>query len=108
MPALTQMAVSSQPVQQQINPPAGVNPSSDPVFMAFVPVPASGPPADPSPGQFNTATWQVDPGPVYWASCMVGPNNGGIALTAGSYVIAVKVIDPAATPILWGWTLIVT
>lgn len=108
MPVLTQLAVSSQPVQQQVIPPAGVNPSNDPVFMAFVPVPSFGPPPDPSPGQFNAATWEVDSNPTtYWASIMVGPANGGVVLAAGAYQIAVKVVDPAATPVLWGWNLLI-
>lgn len=110
MPVITQSAESTQPVQQQVNPPSGVTPVSDPVFMAFVPQPASGPPAMPSPSSpsWNAASWVTDGNGGYWASCTVGPELGSVVLTAGVYNIAVRVVDPAARPELWGWQLIIS
>ena len=111
MGVLTQMATSTQPVQQQINAledGAAYNPTGDLVYMAFVPQPNYGPPPNPAGGQWNTAYWETDPGPVYWASCLVGPANGGIVLAQGAYLICVKVVDDPAVPELWGWTLLIT
>lgn len=110
MPTITQPAQSSQPVEQQVYPPSGVTPTSDPVFMAFVSQPTYGPPAMPASSSpaWNVASWTTDSDGTFWATCMVGPNNGGVVLTAGAYVIAVRVNDPAATPELWGWGLIIT
>lgn len=110
MPTLTQAAESSQPVQQQVNPPSGVTPTSDAVYMAFVSLPNYGPPAMPAPASasWNAASWVTDSNGNYWASCMVGPELGGVVLTAGAYAIAVKVVDPAAEPCLWGWSLVIT
>lgn len=108
MPLLSQAATSTQPVQQVVSPPSGINPSSDAVQMAFIPVPASGIAPSPAPGQWNTAYWEVDSGPVYWASILVGPANGGLVLTAGVYQIFVKVVDNPAVPVLPGWLLSIT
>lgn len=108
MPVLTQPATSTQPVQQQVIPPVGVNPTSDTVEMAFIPQPASGPLPNPTTGQWNAATWVTDSGPSYWASCLVGPANGGVVLAAGAYAIAVQVTDNPAVPVLWGLDLLIT
>jgi hypothetical protein len=110
MPTLTQPAQSSQPVEQQVIPPSGVTPTSDPVFLAFVAMPTYGSPTMPAStsSAWNAASWITDSSGNYWASVMVGPNNGGVVLATGSYAIAVKVVDPAATPCIWGWSLIVT
>lgn len=108
MPVLTQMATSTNPVRQVVNAPDGIDPTSDPVLMQFVRMPASGPPPNPSEDGWITAYWTVTPGPVYWATLLVGPANGGVELAAGSYAIAVRVVDNPAVPELWGWTLIIT
>lgn len=110
MPTLTQPAESTQPVQQQVYPPSGTDPTGDPVYMAFVPMPASGSPSMPAPasGMWKAATWETDNGPVYWASCTVGPELGAIALEPGAYAIAVRVVDSSARPGMWGWSLIIT
>jgi hypothetical protein len=110
MPTLTQSVESSQPVEQQVIPPAGVTPTSAPVFMAFVPQPNYGPPVMPVPSSpsWNTASWVTDDDGTWWASCLVGPELGGVVLTAGAYVIAIRVVDPAARPELFGWSLILS
>lgn len=115
MPALTQLATSTMYVWQQVektdlsgNP---LNPTSDTVQMAFVPVPSFGPPPDPASGQLNPAIWGTSTSgsvTLYFAGCLVGPANGGVVLTAGEYIIGVKVIDSPEVPVLWGWQLIVS
>lgn len=110
MPTLTQSAESSQPVEQQVIPPSGVSPVSDPVFMAFVAQPNYGPPVMPAPSSpaWNAASWVTDSDGSFWASLLVGPELGGVVLTPGAYVIAVRVVDPAARPELWGWSLVIS
>lgn len=109
MATLTQPATSTQYVQQQVMAMKNgsvFDPSGDVVQMSFVSLPQYGPP--PNPSSWNAATWEVDPGPVYWASILVGPANGGVVLAAGAYVIAVRVTDNPAVPVLWGAQLIIS
>lgn len=110
MPTLTQPAQSTQPVQQQVIPPPGVTPTSDGLFMAFVPQPSYGPPVMPAPTSpaWNAASWVTDSDGTFWASTLIGPGLGGIVLAAGAYAIAVKIVDPAAVPCLWGWSITIT
>lgn len=107
MVTLTQLAGSTMPIQFQVaaidaegNP---YNPTADPVYVAFAPV--TSPPAvfDPAAATWHTASWSVqagNPGPVYWANILPGPLNGGIPVTAGSYVAYVKITDNPAVPVL--------
>lgn len=107
MITLTQLAGSTEPIQFAISAidaeGNSYNPTSDPVAVAFAPV--TSPPAVFNPGTatWNTATWSVqagNPNPVYWVNVMPGPLNGGIPVTAGSYVAYVRVTDNPAVPIL--------
>jgi len=107
---LTQLASSTEPVQIQVRAIAGgspYDPSGDPVAVAFVL--QGGPEPSPASSGWNAATWEVDPGnpPSYWASVLVGPLNGGIALTAGTYVGYVKVTDNPAVPVKAGCYLVI-
>ena len=102
MITLTQLAVSTEPVQLQVAATqngAPYNPSGDPVAVAFVPI--TSPPSSPDPTsmEWNTASWETDSGPTYWASVLVGPANGGVNLAAGSYLVVVKVTDNPAVPV---------
>jgi hypothetical protein len=112
--ALTQMAVSTQMVQQEIDAlllGAQYDPTGDPVAMAFMPYPAYGEPANPGVSDWHAASWETDTNgvlPVYWAQCLVGPANGGVVLAAGRYRIAVKVTDNPQVPAIWGWDLVIT
>jgi hypothetical protein len=108
---LTQPATSVNYVQVQVIATldgAAYDPTGDAVAVAFVPQPQYGPPPDPASGQWNTAGWETDPGPVYWASCLTGPSGGGVSLTAGAYAVAVMVTDDPAVPVMWGPVLVVT
>lgn len=104
MTSLSQSALSTQPVQVQVTAitttGAAYNPTPDVVQMAFVP--QSYPQAAPQTSQWVTASWATDASGNYWATCLVGPANGGTALTAGSYVLFVKVTDNPAVPVLPG------
>lgn len=112
MPVISQPQTSTQYVQQQVTAllnGAAYDPSGLPVAVAFVPVPTYGPPPDPTSAQWNTASWETDANPVtYWASILVGPLNGGVSLTAGSYQMFVKITGSPEVPVIAGWTLAVT
>ena len=100
MQTLTQIATSTEPIQVSVSATlngVSYNPTADPVAWAFVT--AGSPPPDPTSGQFVAGTWETDPGPVYWASILVGPLNGGTPLTAGSYIAYLRVTDNPAVPI---------
>ena len=103
MATLTMPSVSTQPVQQQILAISGglpYNPSADAVAMAFILLPQYGPPPDPQSGDWHTATWETDANPVtYWASCLVGPANGGTALSLGTYQVWLKITDSPTVPV---------
>lgn len=111
MDTLTQPAVSTEPVQLRVKAEANgasYNPSGDPVAIAILP--DTSPEPDHASGAWNAATWEVDPGspPTYWATLFVGPLNGGLALTAGTYIVYVRVTDNPAVPIRPGAYLILT
>jgi hypothetical protein len=106
---LTQLAQSTEPIQFSVQATQnGVpyNPTADPVFVAFAP--ESAPPPDPTAGEWNTAAWETDPGPVYWITILVGPLNGGVPLAQGSYIGYWKATDNPAVPVKAGCYLIIT
>lgn len=83
----------------------GVDPSSDPVQMAF---PSAG--VAPVGGDWNTAAWEkytTTSGTTYWAICLVGP-GGTKTLTAGRYDVWVKVTDSPEVPVEMAGQLLVT
>ena len=67
------------------------NPTGDTVQFAFMPVPPS---ADPGPGDWHAGSWDtVAPG-AYNAQVLVGPENGGVALTQGvEYFVWIRITD---------------
>lgn len=112
MITLTQLASSTEPVQFLVKATANgarYDPSGDPVSVAFVPATSSPAAENPASGEWNTASWEVDPGdpPTYWASILVGPLNGGIALAAGTYLCVVRVTDNPAVPVKLGAYLVI-
>lgn len=99
MITLTQMAVSTEPIQLQVQ--ASADPTGDGVQIAFVKVlsPAAASP-DPADADWHVGYWETDLNPTtWWASVLVGPANGGVPLTAGWYVVYVKVTDNPAVPV---------
>lgn len=93
----TQSALSTELVQIKVAVTvngAPYNPSSDVVAMAFMP---SG--TNPTTSDWKTGSWQTDPGPTYWAQCLVGPANGGVVLAVGSYVVWLKIVDNPEVPV---------
>ncbi len=75
---------------------APIDPTSDTVQLAFMPVPIG---ANPGTGDWHTGSWAtVAPG-TYQAQVLVGP-NGGVALAVGFYRIWVKVTDNPEVPVI--------
>lgn len=72
------------------------NPTGDMVQFAFTP--ATYPVTEPS--AWVTGSWSVFPGPAYWAQCLVGPLNGGTALSIGTYQVWVRITDNPEIPVL--------
>ena len=76
--------------------------------MAFVEMPQYGAAAAPaaSSGSWNTAGWETDACRQYWVSCLVGPENGGVSLTAGAWQCFVMITTSGSVPILPGPVLL--
>ena len=72
---------------------APVNPTGDTVQMAFT---KDG--AIPGSGDWHGASWETA-GITYYAQCLVGPVNGGVVLTPGTYSIWLKVVDNPEVPV---------
>ncbi len=75
--------------------PGAPSPLADVVQFAFKPIGV-----DPGPSDWVTGSWvpQTLNG-QYLAQCLVGPENGGVSLAIGSYVVWMKVIDNPEIPV---------
>lgn len=108
--SLEQAAISTQYVQVEVLATnldgSAYDPSADVVQVAFIPV--AYPPATPGLSDWHAASWSQGPGGTWWATILVGPANGGVALAFGSYVTWVKAIDSPAIPAEPGPLLAIT
>ena len=100
MNTITQSVLSTNYVQVQVTTraPSIYNPTGDTVQMAFTP--QTYPETSPTSSSWVTGSWVTFPGPAYWAQALVGPANGGTALSIGTYQVWVKVTDSPAVPVL--------
>ena len=108
MNTVTQSVLSTQMLQilVTIRSPAGYDPASDVVAMAFTPLTYPG--TSPAPGNWVTGSWSTFPGPAYWAQALVGPVNGGTALAIGTYQVWLRVTDSPEVPVLQPCLLTIT
>ena len=106
MNTVTQSVLSTQYLQVLVTTqaPAGYNPTSDTVQMAFTPL--TYPPT--SPASWVSGSWSAFPGPAYWAQALVGPANGGTALSLGTYQVWLKITDSPEVPVLQSCLLTIT
>lgn len=106
MSAISQSALSTQYVQLliTIRSPDGYNPTGDAVAFAFAPYAYP----QPAPANWYPGSWVTYAGPAYWAQVLVGPANGGIALTPGDYLGWVKITDDPEVPVIQAFTLQIT
>ena len=79
------------------------NPTSLPVAMAFVN-------GWSPPGTWNTAewAWTAAVNGYYAAQCLVGPENSGVDLAAGTYDVWVQVTGTTEVPVINTGTLTIT
>ena len=106
MNTVTQSALSTQMLQilVGVKSPAGYNPTGDTVQMAFTPLTYP----ETSPASWVTGSWATFPGPAYWAEALVGPANGGTALSLGTYQVWLKITDNPEVPVLQPCLLTIT
>lgn len=90
------------PVQAIVNG-APYNPTSDTVYMAFVPVGSSN-----YPVTWYQGSWSTTVQGNYLAQCLIGPLNGGVVLPVGYYVVWVKVTDSPEVPVKPSGTVQIT
>lgn len=95
-------ATSLEEVPITVTPPAGINPVSSTVQMAFLSV---SPPTQPTSPQWNTAAWSPV-APPYTALCLVGP-GGTITLTPGLWYAWIKITLAPEAVIRFAGTLTV-
>ena len=71
------------------------NPTGDTVRMAFM---AKPPDTVPGAGDWHNGSWSVAGNNAYFAQVLVGPANGGVALTEGVYSVWLQVVDNPEEP----------
>ncbi len=103
-------AASKQYVTVPITNSEGINPTSDVVQFAFLgPVQNVGqanglvPTANTT---YYTGSWQNSVSP-YIAAILVGP-GGTVTLTAGTYLVVVKITDSPEQPVLFSGPMVVS
>jgi hypothetical protein len=95
-------AVSTQYVVADVTTAAGgmsFSPTSFPVNFAFI----SGP-SEPQESDWVPGGWASEIQP-YVAQVLVGPYNGGLVLSPGSYQVWVQVVSPVQVPVMQVGTL---
>ncbi len=99
MQTLTQSSLSTQYVQVlvQVTAAAPYDPSRDTVAWAFTNAQAF--PAQ-QPDTWYPGSWDIWPGPLYYAQILIGPANGGVVLSTGTWQAWVKVTDQPEIPVL--------
>ena len=97
MNTISQSVLSTNLVQVlvTIKSPSGYDPTGDTVQFAFTALTYP----ETSPAVWYAGSWVTFPGPAYWAQCLVGPANGGVSLTAGTWQGWVKITDSPAVPV---------
>lgn len=78
-------------VTMQGNP---YDPTGDEVYFGFVSNLGDTP-------SWNQGSWTTEDG-VYYATCLVGPDNNGVSLDPGTYYTWVKIVDDPEVPVLFG------
>jgi hypothetical protein len=108
MNTVTQSVLSTQFLQVLVTVkfPSSYSPASDTVQFAFTPL--TYPETPPTSAYWVTGSWETFPGPAYWAQALVGPANGGTALSVGTYQTWLKITDSPEVPVLQPCLLTIT
>lgn len=93
---MIQSALDTEFIEYPVN--ATVNgvvrdPTSDPVSFAFT---TAGSPAS---GAWHNGSWSQPVAGEFFAQCLVGPGTGGVPLTAGDYLVWVRITDNPEVPV---------
>lgn len=104
--AISQSVLSTQMIQVQVTvwSPSAYDPTSDTVQFAFTTLGYPGT----EPSAWVTGSWVTFPGPAYWAQCLVGPANGGTALSIGTWQVWLKITDSPEVPVFQPALLTIT
>ena len=108
MNTISQSVLSTNDVQVPVGVQSAIsyNPTGDTVQFAFTPL--TYPVTQPGSGDWHTGSWVTFPGPAYWAQALVGPANGGTALSLGTYQVWLKITDSPEVPVLQPCLLTIT
>ena len=101
MQTLTQSALSTQYVQVlvQVTSTNNYDPTNDDVEFAFTN--ASAFPAQlPTDEDWNAGSWDPYPGSLFYAQVLVGPANGGVALSQGRWQCWLRLTNFPEVPVL--------
>jgi hypothetical protein len=104
-------AQSTQYIEVPVTNEEGINPTGDVVQFAFLGpygnVSQANEAVPTSTTTWHTGSWQSTSSP-YTAIILVGPANGGVALTTGTYLVVLKVTDSPEVPVLFSGPLVVS
>lgn len=89
-------AISLERVPVTITPPLGIDPTSDPIVVAFMPAGQT-----PTNTDWRAGDWapKVAGSRTYQARVLVGPGSPGGALAPGEYQVITKVTDSPEAPV---------
>jgi hypothetical protein len=98
---LTQSSLSTQFIQVliQVTSTNNYDPTNDSVEFAFTNASAF-PAVLPGDDDWNAGTWDPYPGSLFYAQILVGPANGGVALSPGRWQVWVKLASYPEVPVL--------
>lgn len=104
-------AQSTQYIEVPVTNAQGVNPTGGSVSFAFLgpcnTVAQANELVPTSATTYWPGSWQTTVSP-YMAAVLVGPQNGGVLLGAGAYLVVVKVSDVPEVPVLFSGPLVVS
>jgi hypothetical protein len=89
---------------QAIQDGSAYDPTSDVVALAFMTSWAL-----PTSPDWHTGSWTGSTAPgIFLAQVLVGPENGGVSLSQGTYTVWLKVTDDPEVPVINSGTLVIT
>lgn len=104
-------AISTPFIEVTITNEQGVNPTGDVVEFAFLgpytTVSQANEAVPSASTTWYTGAWQSLVSP-YVATILIGPGSGAAVLTAGAYLVLVRVTDSPEVPVLYSGPMVVT
>lgn len=101
--AISQSVLSTKYIDVTVTatgPTGAINPTSDVVKFAFMPIPGGGTSSNPGLSDWHNGSWSTPSTGVYVAQILVGPANGGVVLAGvGTYTIWISISDNPEVPV---------